>query len=107
MAIAIAGLTLEKDVINQVLRREIMQQSVIYQEWKEEFLQQGEQTGALREAQLLILRLLDRRIGDVPSEARSQIQTLSLEQLEALGEALLDFSKSADLANWLQDNQVG
>ena len=37
----LAGLTLEKHFINQVLRREIMQQSVIYQEWREEFLQEG------------------------------------------------------------------
>jgi len=109
----LAGLTLEKSFINQVLRKEIMQQSVIYQEWKEEFLQEGreegEQTGItkgkLEEAQSLILRQLTRRIGDVSSDLRSQIQALSLYQLEALGEALLDFSESADLVNWLKDNR--
>ncbi|KAI9129188.1 Rpn family recombination-promoting nuclease/putative transposase [Acaryochloris sp. CCMEE 5410] len=110
----LAGLTLERDFINQVLRKEIMQQSVIYQEWKEEFLQEGreegERTGILKGKlegeQSLVLRLLNRRIGDVSPELRSQIQSLSLEQLEALGEALLDFSESADLVNWLQENQA-
>ncbi len=103
----LAGLTLERDVINQVLRREIMQQSVIYQEWKEEFLREGREEGRQEGEQSLILRLLNRRVGDVSSEARSQVQALSLEQLEALGEALLDFSKPADLVCWLQDNQAG
>ncbi|BDM83306.1 Rpn family recombination-promoting nuclease/putative transposase [Acaryochloris marina] len=102
----LAGLTLEKDFINKVLRKEIMQQSVIYQEWKEEFLQEGEQTGILKGEQSLILRQLTRRIGDVSPEMRSQIQSLSLDQLEALGEALLDFAEPTDLVNWLKKNQT-
>ncbi len=91
----LAGLLLNKDFINQVLRREIMQQSVIYQEWRQE----GEQAGEAR----LVLRQLTRRIGEVSLELRSQIQALSLEQLEALGEALLEFSQPSDLTNWLQE----
>jgi hypothetical protein len=35
-----------------------------------------------------------------------QIQTLSLEQIENLGEALLDFATIDDLLNWLQTNQT-
>jgi predicted transposase YdaD len=98
----LAGLTLERDFINQVLRREIMQQSVIYQEWREEFLQEGRQEGE----QALILRLLNRRIGDISPNLQTQIQVLSLDQLEALGEALLDFTEPADLVAWLQNNQA-
>jgi hypothetical protein len=73
-----------------------MQQSVIYQEWIEE--------GALKEAQSLVLRLLTLRIGDMAPKLRSQVQALSLPQLEALGEALLEFSKPIDLVNWLKKN---
>jgi hypothetical protein len=51
---------------------------------------------------LLILKLLTRRIGTIAPEAESQIQALSLEQLEALGEALLDFGSPDDLRVWLQ-----
>ncbi|WP_414562391.1 MULTISPECIES: DUF4351 domain-containing protein [unclassified Anabaena] len=58
--------------------------------------QEGEQT--------LVLRLLQRRVGELPQEVREQIQTLSLEQLEALGEALLDFIALEDLLNWLAVN---
>lgn len=94
----LAGLQLDKEFINQVLRREIMQQSVIYQEWKEE----GRQEGKLEGEQSLILRLLARRIGDVTPNLQSQIQCLSLNQLESLGDALLDFSHSDDLVMWLR-----
>jgi len=34
--------------------------------------------------------------------AQSQIQQLRVEQLEELGEALLDFSSVQDLMDWLQ-----
>ncbi len=81
---------------------------VIYQE----ILAEGEQRGELRgeqrrreegrktEGQLLILRQLTRRVGELPQEVRSWIETLSLEQLENLGEALLDFQAIADLEAW-------
>jgi predicted transposase YdaD len=75
-----------------------MQQSVIYQEWREEFLQEGEQIGEIK----LILRQLSRRIGELSPEMRSQIQALSLDQLESLGEALLDFTKPNDLNDWMR-----
>jgi predicted transposase/invertase (TIGR01784 family) len=96
----LAGLLLERDFINQVLRRDIMQESVIYQEWREEFLQEGEERGE----RSLILRQLARRIGEVSSEMRAQIQGLPLAQLESLGEALLDFTGADDLSEWMQRN---
>jgi predicted transposase/invertase (TIGR01784 family) len=92
----LAGLLLEKDFINQILRRDIMQQSVIYQD----ILQEGGE----KEARSLILRQLTRRIGELSPEIRSQIQSLSLTQLETLGEALLDFTEPADLLNCLRSS---
>jgi predicted transposase YdaD len=77
-----------------------MQQSVIYQEIEQGGILKGEQSGEAR----LVLRLLTRRIGDMSPAMRSQIQSLSLFQIEALGEALLDFSSPSDLENWLQAN---
>ncbi|MBE9207374.1 DUF2887 domain-containing protein [Nostoc sp. LEGE 06077] len=55
-----------------------------------------------QEARSLILRQLNRRVGTISDELQRQIQALSLEQLEALGEALLDFVAIADLETWLQ-----
>jgi predicted transposase YdaD len=77
-----------------------MQESVIYQEWREEFLQEGEERGE----RSLILRQLTRRIGEVAPEVRAQIQGLSLAKLESLGEALLDFTGADDLNEWMQRN---
>jgi predicted transposase/invertase (TIGR01784 family) len=75
-----------------------LQETRVYQEGVEE----GQQKGRVEEARSLILKLLTRRVGTVPPDAESQIQSLSVEQLEALGEALLDFSTLADLETWLQ-----
>jgi Domain of unknown function (DUF4351) len=33
-----------------------------------------------------------------------QVQSLSLAQLESLGEALLDFTEAGDLVEWLNQN---
>ncbi len=59
------------------------------------------------EARSLIFKLLNRRLGNIPDVLLSQIQVLSLEPLEALGEALLDFSTLADLEEWLQGQARG
>ena len=37
-------------------------------------------------------------------QVRSQIESLSLEQLEALSKVLLDFSSLENLTNWLREN---
>lgn len=57
------------------------------------------------EAKSLILRQLTRRVGEVPESVRTQIETLSLTQLESLGEALLDFSNLSDLEVWLAQQE--
>jgi predicted transposase YdaD len=61
---------------------------------------QGEQVGEVR----LVLRLLARRVGTLPTSVEAQVRALELPQLEALGEALLDFAQLSDLTNWLQGN---
>lgn len=86
-----------------------MRGSVIYQEIREDGLLEGRQLGLLEgrkdEALSLLTRLLIRRIGSIALETREQIQTLSVEELEDLGEALLDFSEASDLTNWLNEHQ--
>ena len=97
----LAGLVLDKQMIRRLLRRELMQESVIYQELREEAREEVRR----EEARSLILRLLNRRVGELTQQARSQIDGLSITQLEALGEALLDFRAIADLDVWLRENQ--
>jgi predicted transposase YdaD len=107
----LAGLKYNQDLIRQLFREGMMRESVIYQEILAEGEQLGEQRGELRgrkaEGQLLILRLLTRRVGELPQEMLDRIETLSLEQLENLGEALLDFQAIADLETWFSILDVG
>ncbi|MEG4444856.1 Rpn family recombination-promoting nuclease/putative transposase [Microcoleus sp. AT9_B5] len=97
----LAGLRFEKDLIRQLFRKETMRGSVIYQEIREDGLLEGRKNEALS----FLSRLLTRRIGPIAPETTEQIQTLSVEELEDLGEALLDFSEASDLTNWLNDRQ--
>ena len=71
------------------------------QKGRQEGRQEGEQEGRQKEGMLLILRLLHRRCGELAPAIREQVTQLSLPQLEALGEALLDFRGVADLEQWL------
>nr|WP_292818863.1 Rpn family recombination-promoting nuclease/putative transposase [Nostoc sp. JL23] len=52
----------------------------------------------------LVMRQLRRRIGNLSPQLSERISQLSIEQLENLAEALLDFSTEGDLVVWLQDN---
>ena len=100
-AAILAGLVLEKGMIQQILRREIMQESVIYQDILQEGLQKGRQEGKEEGERSLILRLLAHKFGEISKEAQSHIEQLSLPQLETLGEALLEFSTPQELTRWL------
>ncbi|MBR8840964.1 MAG: DUF4351 domain-containing protein [Stigonema ocellatum SAG 48.90 = DSM 106950] len=77
-----------------------MRESVIYQEILSRGEEIGQKLGEQRERSL-ILRLLTRRVGELPQKTRTRIDALSLEQLENLGEALLDFEAMVDLEVWL------
>jgi predicted transposase YdaD len=75
-----------------------MRESVIYQEI--------EQQGELKQAQSLILRLLNRRVGNLSIELEARVKALPLAWLDDLGEALLDFSQMSDLLAWLDAVRV-
>ncbi len=62
----------------------------------------GYERGKQEQGQSIILRQLQKRVGELPEEVTKEVQALSLEDLEALGEALLDFTATDDLLNWLQ-----
>jgi predicted transposase YdaD len=67
-----------------------------------EVFQQGEDRGEQKGKTDLTLQLLARRCGAVSIEQTTQIRSLSIVQLENLGEALLDFTGMADLELWLK-----
>ncbi|NES00178.1 MAG: DUF4351 domain-containing protein, partial [Symploca sp. SIO1B1] len=69
--------------------------------------QEGLEQGRENEGQQLVLKQLSRKVGQLSPKLESQIKALSLEGLEELAEALLDFSTLDDLSAWLQNHEPG
>ncbi|MBD2492387.1 DUF4351 domain-containing protein [Aulosira sp. FACHB-615] len=86
-------------------RELVMRLAPLYQEDRERARQEGLEQGLQQGEQQLILRQLNRRLGEIDISLIKQIQGLSIEQLELLGEALLDFATVADLEAWLSQQQ--
>jgi hypothetical protein len=92
----------------QILRQEGRQEGLQEgrQEGRQEGLQEGFQEGRQEECIALVMRLLRRRLGIHPEidQALPSFQAMSVEQLEELAEALLDFTDIGDLTAWLQEH---
>lgn len=73
-----------------------MKESVMYQE----FLAEAKAEAESGERQL-VLRLLNRKIGNLTPQLLDRVSSLSIDRIESLGEALLDFNALADLETWL------
>ncbi|GEM_PF-2543424 len=84
------------DAVLLLFRKDVMKESVTYQA----ILEEGREEGKQQEALSLILRLMGRRIGTLDPLLHDRIRELSIAKLEALSEALLDFSTAADLVAW-------
>jgi hypothetical protein len=77
-------------------REVIMRLAPLYQQERDLAIWQKESA--------LIIRLLNKRFGEIEPGLIERIQKLPIEKIESLGEALLDFSKVDDLENWLNEN---
>ncbi|MCZ0903726.1 DUF2887 domain-containing protein, partial [Microcoleus sp. HI-ES] len=92
-----------------------LEETRFYREAKEEGLEQGIEQGIVQgivqgreqEGRVLILRLLNRRVGKLPESITTRIADLSIEQIETLAEELLDFQSIEDLEVWLENLPQG
>jgi predicted transposase YdaD len=75
-----------------------LKQTRVYQE----ALAEGEAKGEVQGEIKLAIRLLNRRLGEIPQNLAEKIRELSVEEIESLGETLLDFQSLSDLVNWLE-----
>jgi predicted transposase YdaD len=73
----------------EATKREDIMKIVI--SWMEKGIEQG-----LQRERALILRQLTRQVGALPEPVKVQIDALAIARLEALGEALLDFSNLSE-----------
>jgi predicted transposase/invertase (TIGR01784 family) len=87
---------LSREEIQAMFLLSDIKQTRVYQEAKQE----GRQEGEVR----LVLRLLSKRVGIISDRSIEIINSLTLEQLDDLGDALLDFGNIADLDNWLKSH---
>ena len=75
------------------------------QEGEQKGRQEGEQKGRQEGEAKLIIRQLKRRFGVMTPNQETQIRTLSVPMLEALGEVLLDFINPTDIDTWLSNQE--
>jgi predicted transposase YdaD len=87
----------ELDKIGTTQKEAIMQ---VTTSWEEKGIETGIEIGQ----RLLILRQLNSRFGSMSGNLQTQVESLSLNQLESLSEALLNFNSFDDLRNWLNAN---
>jgi predicted transposase YdaD len=90
-------LTEEQIMVIAGIPREEIRHTRAVQDWLAEGRQEGRQEGEAK----VTLRQLNRRCGPLTDASTAQIQALPMDQLEALADALLDFTGPADLTAWL------
>jgi predicted transposase YdaD len=102
-----ASFVLESALVQQIMRWDmtVLRESPWYNEilsrGKQEGREEGRQEGKQEEAVSLLLRLLNRRCGQLSDDLIQSVSALSLDQLGRLGEALFDFTTPADLQAWI------
>ena len=112
-AAILAGLVLEDEsLVQRIIGMELLEQSSVYQSIKQQGIQQGIQQGVQQGIQQstqrersLALRLLNMKLGEIPSSLEDRVNELQITQLERLIEALLGFSAIAELEAWLTETE--
>jgi hypothetical protein len=86
---------------------EIREQEQIMQittSWKKQGIVEGREQGIVEGQSSTILRLLNRKLGNLPESITDRIKSLEPIQLDSLTEDLLDFQSLDDLQNWLSNS---
>jgi predicted transposase YdaD len=97
-----------EEVLQMLDLKEVnLSETRFYQDVLQKGLEQGREQereqGVQREVDL-VLRLLQRRCGVLEIDRQELVRSLTITQLESLGDALLDFNGMADLEVWFQSN---
>ncbi|HAG81417.1 MAG TPA: transposase, partial [Cyanobacteria bacterium UBA12227] len=72
----------------------------------EQGIEQGRQEGKIQGQIELILRQLERRLGTISPDIQTRIRQLSSEQLENLGDTMIEFRTASDLIGWLENQPL-
>jgi hypothetical protein len=90
----------EREIYEGEVKRRMVD-SIQLQTAEERGKQQGMQQGMRMNARNVVLRLLARRIGEVPVSISSRLERLNAEALDDLAVDSLDFVNYVDVENWL------
>jgi Uma2 family endonuclease len=91
--------------LEQEARSRLQAQQELEQEARSRLQAQQELEQEARSRRSFILRLLSRKFGSIDDRTLDHINQLSIEQLESLGEELLDFASIDDLTAWLENRE--
>jgi predicted transposase YdaD len=94
---------LSRDEVNAMLGIEL-EQTRVYQEAKAEGEAKGRLEGKAEEGRSLVIKQLNRKLGNLSPQLQTQINSLSIDRVESLSEALLDFTSIGDLEAWFSNN---
>ncbi|HEY6331016.1 MAG TPA: DUF4351 domain-containing protein [Blastocatellia bacterium] len=88
-------------------RESIMEQGLSWRERAmEEGLRKGHEEGRQEGMALVILQVIEQRLGPVEADLQQQINGLDENHLERLGEVVLKFTSTEDLVAWLKTTIV-
>jgi predicted transposase/invertase (TIGR01784 family) len=93
---------LSRDEIDAMLGIEL-EETRVYQEARAEGRAEGLEIG-IQQERTLVIKQLNRKLGNLSSQVQTIVSDLSIDRVESLGEALLDFTSMADLEAWLIQN---
>ena len=82
-----------------------MNLSPLYLEQIDIATQKGKAEGKAEGEKYLMIRMLTRKLGKLDDDSIDLINNLSLESIEFLGDALLDFNTADDLTTWLDKSR--
>jgi predicted transposase YdaD len=77
-----------------------LQQSLVYQEAKAE----GREEGSEETQRSLTWRMLNNKLGKLSTSIQTRFDSLSLEQIDRLCDALFSFNTIAELTTWLDSH---
>jgi len=72
------------------------------EEGRKEGKEEGQREGQIIQAIAVVKRLLQKRFGEIPAATVSQVESLSLAELESLTEEIFDFTSLSDFSSWLE-----
>ena len=89
--------------VREILRFDmaILQNSPLYQQMARENQQIGREEGRQEEALSLLVRLIQRRFGEMPTEIQANLQGLNIQQLEELADAMLTVNSLDEFISYI------